>query len=418
MHMTRWLACGLIAILPASLRAEVVYLHDGGRVAGEVVDDSAAPDEVIVRLPGGGMIGLNRNDIRLLVPASEDEIAYRRLRDRAGDDAAAQLELAEWCLQHKLPEYARVHLLRVVRLEPNHTVARGKLGQAFRDGQWMSYEQRMRSQGYVRDRGRWRLPQAVALSQERAANKEAHGQWFRNVKLWSGWLLETNPKQQAEARENLLRIRDPRAMRALTRFLGDHPSPQMRATYVQVIANVDGAAAEKALVLASLLDEAGFVRSMAVALVARRQPAAALNIYARGLRDENNLIVRRSAEALGEMGDLRAVEPLIDALVTVHQEDLGPANSGTGTLVPFSSEQPAAGGAHPAQGGIPVYSQSGTAFSPNPPRRVAVYHVQNQEVVDALTKLSGQNFGFDAGVWRNWWRSYLDSQEQAVLEKP
>lgn len=66
---------------------------------------------------------------------------YERLRGASDDTAIDQWKLAQWCATHKLTEQGRVHLMRVVELDPTHAAAHKLLGDVLRQGLWYSSEQ-------------------------------------------------------------------------------------------------------------------------------------------------------------------------------------------------------------------------------------------------------------------------------------
>jgi hypothetical protein len=86
------------------------------------------------------------------------------------------------------------------------------------------------------------------------------------------------------------------------------------------------------------------------------------------------------------MSDPSAIGPLIDALVTIHTYKVVTSNPG-GMSAMFSPDGSAGPGGLSVGGGGPKYFK----------RR----H-QNQQVLDALSALTRQNFSFDQVAWRAW----------------
>lgn len=66
--------------------------------------------------------------------------AYRAASDAAGRSADAHVKVALWCEANGLDAERAEHLTRAVAIEPDHTAARGLLGQVERDGRWRSPE--------------------------------------------------------------------------------------------------------------------------------------------------------------------------------------------------------------------------------------------------------------------------------------
>jgi HEAT repeat protein len=100
------------------------------------------------------------------------------------------------------------------------------------------------------------------------------------------------------------------------------------------------------------------------------------------LKDNDNVRVNRAAIALGKLQDRSAISPLIDALRTTHAQVLARPRGGEATAATFTSD--------------------GTYFKQGDGPKLLVTHVQNQPVLDALTRLTGVNFGFDQAAWRYW----------------
>ena len=100
------------------------------------------------------------------------------------------------------------------------------------------------------------------------------------------------------------------------------------------------------------------------------------------LKDNENIRVNRAAAALARLQDKSAVSPLIDALRTTHTRLLDPGRGADATTTAFTS--------------------GGTMMKKGEGPEVQISHVQNQPVLDALTKLTGVDFGFDQRAWRYW----------------
>lgn len=62
---------------------------------------------------------------------------YRLQREASADTATDQLALANWCAKHKLPDQERAHLTRVLELNPDHALARQRLGYVQVEGVWL-----------------------------------------------------------------------------------------------------------------------------------------------------------------------------------------------------------------------------------------------------------------------------------------
>ncbi len=119
---------------------------------------------------------------------------------RAGDDppsgaAAARwqagyvrldghLQLAAWCADRGLDQQAKAHLLRVVSFDPNHAIARARLGHKRVGGVWLTAEElragQQRQQKLREGLARWRpkVEAADRIDSHEASRSLARGAVF------------------------------------------------------------------------------------------------------------------------------------------------------------------------------------------------------------------------------------------------
>ena len=99
------------------------------------------------------------------------------------------------------------------------------------------------------------------------------------------------------------------------------------------------------------------------------------------LGNSSNQIVNRAGRLIGRIKHESAIIPLIGALETVHKEATGtdPGRLNTG----FDSN----GGASFGTGGPKFVTRSR----------------QNKSVLRALNNITGQNFRFEPGLWKEWY---------------
>src|SRR5208282_2158573 len=141
----------------------------------------------------------------------------------------AQWELAQWCLKHKLTAQREVHLRRVIELDPDHVEARRALGYSQIGGKWETRDDVMTQRGYRWYKGKWLLPQEIEILEKKRNLDAAQQEWCIKMKLWRGWLGSGRDQQ---ARENILAITDPNAVKALTLGLRDDPDQRARLLFV------------------------------------------------------------------------------------------------------------------------------------------------------------------------------------------
>ncbi len=132
----RFLAPLLLATLAL---ADTVHMKGGKKIHGAVV---AEEPEVVVNpfrstLPGMtlGVQRFPREKVKSIdrTPPPEQEFQRRLLEAK---DAAAALELADWCAAQKLRDEEEYALEIVLRLDPAHEGARKRLGQKAPKGSW------------------------------------------------------------------------------------------------------------------------------------------------------------------------------------------------------------------------------------------------------------------------------------------
>lgn len=166
--VTSGLAFGLAS--GAEARADTVVLEDGATYDGRV---TLTPEGVQIELDFGTVTfdqSLVRRIIRSRSPldAFDDRLAAARGRPEA------LIGVALWAEQHGLARRSRDVYRMVIRLEPNHEVARRALGYVQVDGRWLSPREARRAAGLVEYGGVWLSPEQVAARE--AAQRELRAQ--------------------------------------------------------------------------------------------------------------------------------------------------------------------------------------------------------------------------------------------------
>jgi len=410
------LGWALVAAGPRLACADLVRLANGGQLRGEFNADADLDDapEVELRTLTGAVVIVERRHIASLEKRRLVLEEYESRAKSAPVTVDDQWELAQWCRENHLAAQRRTHLQNVVRLDPDHKLAHRLLGHVLRDRQWISKDDLLVSQGYVKYEGEFVTPQERDLLQQRDNQEGAEKNWHKQVRLWFLWSTGRNPERRGEGLAQLQAIVDPDAIPGLAHFLGNHRDVKYRVMFVKILGQIPGERPVAALVLKSLLDADRTVRGDAFdAILPERYPFA-VPFYVSGLGNDANDIVCRAASALGRIGDEHVVPQLIEALVTTHSYKVRvPTNEGTYSfnsdastsspndlLLPAEIEKMLRTG-QLANGVIVVQPQKQVRT-----KVITVKHNhQNAEVLSALTKLTGQTFGFDENVWRLWWSS-------------
>src|SRR5687767_989711 len=167
----------LLLLVPAGALADDVHLTNGG-----VFEDVLAEwqgDSLRVRMPGGEL-RLARSSVERVVETTGGQAEYLRRAEalRAGRaGAAAWLDLARWARAEGLGRAAREAALEAGERDPRLAGLAPLLegyglvlhGEA---GRWITHEESMRRQGFVRYDGRW-ITRREHAELERAAGEEA-----------------------------------------------------------------------------------------------------------------------------------------------------------------------------------------------------------------------------------------------------
>ncbi len=398
------LALGLLMAIavPAATgswaRADVYILQTGGRESGELLDgDESSRDKLVIETAGGGRITLQRKQVVQVLHTRPDVQEYERIRPSFADTLDGQWALAEWCFKHRLPTRRKTHLVRIIELDPKHEQARRALGYSQVDGRWVTQQEIMAERGFYMYKGRYRTSQEIELMENRRKTELAQKAWSQKLHRWRDWLERDKFE---EAQRAILTIKDPHAVAALSRYLETDPLPFARILYIEALANLDTPEAVKALAACSLEDPVEEVRLTCLDYLSKNRHPDVVAYFVARLRDKDNHVVNLAALALGRINDPSAVRPLVDALVTLHQE-----RHISGNPEAISSTFGTGPGGSGAPGGGGLSMGGGT--------RIIRLRVANQRVLDALVALTGRNFNFDQRAWTYWLAS---QQRPAVLD--
>lgn len=375
---------GLVLPWPRTAPGDVFVLSQGGRVTGDLQNPEQSPRETyVIKTADGSVVTLSRAQVQQVVRQRPVDIEYEKLRVRSPETVEGQWELAEWCRENGLSAQRKVHLQRVVALDPEHAEARSALGYRQVDGKWYTQDELMQKQGYRYYKGRYRSAEEIAILEEKRVLGAKEKEWVRKIDAWQGWLLGS---RAAEARDLILKIDDPVAAGALAGALRRNESPTVRVLLIQALARLGTGEALQALAACSLDDEDNEVRLTCLDYLKKKKDRGGVDFYVRALRSKDNAIVNRAALGLQEMGDPAAIGPLIDALITVHRTRA--PSPPPGQMSATFGKGPGGGGTGLSAGGkAPMYIEN---------------HVRNRVVLEALVALTGVNYGFDVPAWKRW----------------
>jgi hypothetical protein len=290
-------------------------------------------------------------------------------------------KMAEWCLSHGLDAERQYHLREILKFDPEHEQARSKLGFQKRDGRWLTMDDIMSAQGFIRHNGQWRLQQDLDLhaARDRAKQDEIH--WRKEVKRLHNKMNSSSGSDIAF--DEFKAIRHPAAAPAIADLLSDtRETRDMRRLYVEMLGRMNSAAAISALCHTALQDSDSSIRDRCLDMLVDNGERQAIQFFLSKLDEKKNSngTINRAGVALGRFKDPDTTPALIEALVTSHKRQVG-------------------GG-----GGLSVGS-GGLSVGGGPKQVIETFN--NDGVLSGLTATNpGVNCGFNKEEWRRW---YADS---------
>jgi hypothetical protein len=395
------------AMVPREAAAEVFLLRSGGQIEGEHLNPQRpAGSPYLVLTDGGVRLSLADNMVRMVVVRSELQKQYDELLPSVPHTAAGHWAMAEWCLERGLLDERKRHLASVIELEPDHEAARKALGYERYGRQWLTTDEYMKSQGYVRHKGRWWTQQAKDLDEFKSARDQTVKDW--RVEIRRAFNNLSNPRLAAAAERDLANVRDPLAAPALAEILADAKQPRsVRQQCLEMLGKLPPGLATETLVKLAMDDRDENIRDRCLDELRRQGAPLATSAFSRELKSKDNRRVNRAALCLQRLGDRQATLPLIEALVTEHTFLVTPGGGGGGgggLPLAFGAGGPVGAGGGGGLGGLAVGGK---------PQRVKK-NIENKLVRDALTHLNpGVNFLYDVDAWRKW---YIDTHTSTNVD--
>jgi hypothetical protein len=403
------------ALWTGAAEGDLIRLKNGGELRG-LIERGEKPDDgnvVLIVTLSGTQIEVAREEIEFLARRSLTVENYETRARLAADTVEAQWELAEWCRVNQLNAQRETHLERVLDLDPDHAEAHRALGHIHHEGQWTTRDELMQARGYVKHKGRYITPQELELIETSRAERDSQRDWYQKIRLWHGWLANRDAERQAQGLTLLREIDHPDAVRALVNFFANDDAAERRTLLVEILSQIPGDKPVEPLVRRALYDVEAPIRRAAQDAITAERAEAALPHFLKALVDDQNVVVRRAAAALKELGKIEAVPHLIDALVTTHKYRVRVVDNSS--TYSFGSDGSFQMGGRPIVLPPEIERQLLTGQLPNgvivvpgpgsqPTKVVTVRRVhKNSEAHAALVALTGQDFGYDERNWGLWW---------------
>ena len=138
------------------VRADLIKLKQGGEIRGKLLKESAGGETTrTIETLSGGRISVDAQQIEFVTNRPLVIEEYESRAHQIENTVEAHLELSEWCRENFLTTPRLQELEKVIELDPDHEQARAALGYTLRDGEWMTRDQIMRKNGYVKYKGRY-----------------------------------------------------------------------------------------------------------------------------------------------------------------------------------------------------------------------------------------------------------------------
>jgi hypothetical protein len=168
--VTAWvIVCG--GVLAPVARADQVHLVGGAQLDGKATRHG---DKVVVEMESG-QITLSAEGVERIERGQSSVQRYEELAAKLKPgDVASRLSLADFCRDHDMHAREKELLRQVIELEPDQSQARARLGYVKTAAGWITRDEQLRAQGFVRQAGQWLTPErALELERLRAQSDAA-----------------------------------------------------------------------------------------------------------------------------------------------------------------------------------------------------------------------------------------------------
>lgn len=312
---------------------------------------------------------------------SDEEKAYeQKLLTEPPKTADDHCEMAGWCAKEKLRKLQLAHYMQALDLEPDHPKARAGAGFARdRNGDWkLRAEIEVQEKGMVLVGRKSFFPEDIAVleKQKQQAAELAPIKKKMNA-MHTAIAFGKSADRRQQALNQLALIQDPREATLLAGYVLDkhRKSPtNVRLLYIKILEKFPNVIPE--LTNLSLNDDAQVVRDAARDALRKLDAKSALPTLMGYLGNSSNETVNRAARGIEVFKPSEAVLPLIEALVTTHEEQLRQR---------------------------PVIGAGALGLGPN--TKTVRVEKQNAGVRRALTAITAQDFGYDKQQWLAWYSS-------------
>ena len=414
----------LLSLVGLTARADKIILRGGGQLKGKLIPDPAHPGQSLFLGESGKTPMVFKQDQIVQVSAEKSGLdEYVILLAKERPTAEAEFELGAWCDAHKLTDLAVVHYELAVRNDRTYEPAHRKLGHVLLGGRWLDFDEVKVAQGMVKFKGRWMTPEEKERREMLATSAAEGNAWVKRIRALREGYLNGPIERSKEAERRLLAIDTPQAIGPILKILGEDPVPSLRILAARIVGPISSPEATAGLVGRLLAEEDEAVRQATISELSHRDLAEVVPLLTRGLRSTHHDVVNRSGWALGVLNASLTVPKLIPALVTIESEVvIGDAGPGFNAASPAPGFASYSGGSYPVLSapvvgpGVVGYGATAVPYGPSagssigggpgasrgPVSKLVQVEHRNDEVLAALVKLTGHDFGYDIASWKRW----------------
>ncbi len=165
-----------------ALAEDTVQILDGKAVKGYIIEETE--DYILIRLSSGDIQEINWDIIDWVKRGPAFDLEFKgRWEKTKNADADELFKLGLWCEDRGHPDKAADCFRRTIEVNPNHYVAREKLGHLFHEGKWYeNIKDYYAARGYVSYKGNW-IPKEDKEKYEAGLVKLDDGTWISKTKL-------------------------------------------------------------------------------------------------------------------------------------------------------------------------------------------------------------------------------------------
>ncbi|MDO4583354.1 MAG: hypothetical protein Q4D62_04545 [Planctomycetia bacterium] len=388
---------GMLLFLGVStaMSEDFLELRNGNRLSGKWLNPATKkPATYRFETSDGLQIEIAAEEVASMDRQGKHSDEYEKRLAQTPDTVEGNLELAQWCSENGLPSRQKIHLRRVLELEPDHAEARRKLGyRRMVDGQWRTAEEEMEEQGKVFYNGRWMSKQEKEVLENKKKDKYATQKMTKAIARWRN---DIGTRKNDEAIANIESLTDPLAVPGLTAVLKKEKRQSVRKLFLKALGRIGTPEAWKVLMVLAVNDSDEEIRMSCLDILKVHPNPTITEYFISRLspKTSTNVQVNRAAQALGELGDRTAIPALIDALITRHKYVINPNQGQTTTT--FGGQTGSSGG----------------GFSFGSSQQLVYKQHQNEGALNALKKLTGVNFIYEIPAWKNWYQSQHFKESQ------